>query len=57
MNSVEFFENVWSKLPADTKARIEKLAASEKKTLADEVVFLLRQGVNTLAPFILGFGC
>lgn len=56
MNADEFIENVWNNVPAEARLRIEKLAASEKKSLADEVLVLLSGGVSTLAPFFMSAG-
>ena len=56
MRSVTMLDEIWNALPADARRRIEKLASDEKKSLADEMVFLLGVGINTLAPFFSPFG-
>lgn len=57
MSSANFKAEVWDQLPAEARMRIVKLAESEKKTVAEELVILLRRGANTLAPFFLPSGC
>ena len=56
MRSVTMLDEIWNALPADARCRIEKLASDEKKSLADEMVFLLGVGINTLAPFFTPVG-
>lgn len=42
-------EELINALPPEDKKRIEKMAASSKKTIEETVVFLLAEGANTSA--------
>lgn len=47
---------LFDRLNIETQARVIRGAEAAKKTVADYLVFLLAEGVNTYAPFIRSFG-